>query len=212
MRNSLSLNFFLIIFLCTLVPSLVVARQKGKAPVVISNKISIFDTSFDHALYRGSLDISSHHLSGLFYLKRISSNSVRIVFSNEFGLNFFDIEVRGNSLIVHSCFPSLNRKALLKLIKNDFRLLMIPDPTITKMKPVQSSDSMLNVFSVRSAKGSFIYSYDKSSGKLIRIQTSGSILGKTDLIVSDDDNSQPKKINISNPTIRLHLHMTFLST
>jgi len=187
----------------------------GQKKAVVSGSVpgmsSAFDTSFEKGLYKGSLDISKHHISGLFFLKRFSANDIRIVFSNEMGMNFFDVELKQNEFIVHSCFPSLNREALLKLLENDFRLLLFTDTTIFKIKQGRSKDPELNVFGVRSAMGSFHYTLDKDSGKVRRIQTSRSILGRTDLRVYGDNPRQPSKVHIMNATIRLHLHMVSLN-
>jgi len=187
-------------------------QQKGYMPGQSTYSNAIFDSSFEKALYKGSLDISKHHLSGLFYVKRVSLNSIRILFSNELGMNFFDFELKGDEFIVHSCFSSLERASLLKLLENDFRLLLIPDTTvITRMTRGRSRDPELVIFGVKSARGSFHYTYDKNSGKIRRIQTSRSIMGRTDLRVYGYERLQPTKIHISNPTIRLHIRMTFLS-
>jgi hypothetical protein len=172
---------------------------------------SFFDSTFEKALYKGSLDISKHHLTGLFFLKRISENDVRIVFSNEVGMTFFDLEIRNDSLVVHSCFPSLNRRSLLKLLKNDFRLLLIPDKAVRRTNCRMSKDSTLLNCKVKSDRGSFHYFLDKNSGKLQRLKSSNSIMGKTEITVNGLTPSQPKEILISNPTIGLHIRMKLLS-
>lgn len=211
MRSSLFHKCLLILYLLTGFSPWMMGQQKGIMPGQVPYTNAIFDSSFEKGLYKGSLDISKHHLSGLFYLKRVSLNSIRILFSNELGMNFFDLELKGNEFIVHSCFPSLDRASLLKLLEKDFRLLLIPDTTITTMKRGRSKEPELIIFRVKSARGSFHYTYDKNSGKIRRIQTSRSIMGRTDLQVYGDERLQPTKIHISNPTIRLHIRMTFLS-
>jgi len=171
---------------------------------------SLFDSTFETALYKGSLDISRHHISGLFFIKKISGEDVRIIFSNELGFSFFDLEFKGNNFIVHSCFPSLSRTSLLKLFENDFRLLFFPDTTIIHMKRGKSKDPELFVFRVKSAKGAFRYTVDKDSGKIRRIQTLKSIMGKTDLWVYGESSRQPQKLHIMNSAIRIHFKMVFI--
>lgn len=211
MRSSLFSKYLLFIFMCIGISALTMGQTTENIAEQHLYKTSIFDSSFTKVLYKGSLDISKHHLTGLFFLKRISANSVRIVFSNELGMNYFDLELKGNKLIIHSCFPSLKRTSLLHLIENDFRLLMVPDTTIKRIKHIESKDPELLVFRVKSARGYFLYTYARGTGKIWRIQTTHSIIGKTDLRVDGDDRYYPAKVNISNPTIRLHLHMIFLS-
>ncbi len=211
MKSLLSVKSLLILSCMIVLSQWTMGQQKGYVPGQGPYTTAIFDSSFERALYKGSLDISKHHLSGLFLIKRISGNAIRIVFSNELGINFFDFELKGDEFIVHSCFPSLEKASLLKLLGNDFRLLLIPDTTITRMKPGRSRDPKLSIFGVKSARGSFHYTYDYDSGKIRRIQTSPSFMGRTDLQVYGDERMQPTRIHISNPTIRLHIRMTFLS-
>jgi hypothetical protein len=186
-------------------------QKKRDVPGYFKYTTSIFASSFQKALYKGSLDISKHHLSGLFLLKRVSANSVRIAFSNELGMSYFDIEITNDKLIIHSCFPSLNRKTLLHLIEKDFRMLLLVNTKIIRIRSCNSKDPELLVFEVKSAKGVFRYTYEKDSGKIQRIQSYRTIIGKTDLIVQSDGGLQPVKVNIYNPIIHLHLHMTLLS-
>ena len=211
MRNSLLHKLLLIFFMLIVLSPWILGQSKGTISGPGSYTTAIFDSSFEKALYKGSLDISKVHLSGLFFVKRVSGNSIRFMFSNELGMNFFDFELKGKEFIVHSCFPSMNRKSLLKLLENDFRLLLVPDTTVRRMKPERSKDPELLIFGVKTARGYFHYSYDKDSGKIRRIQTSRSVIGRTDLRVYGDKRLQPGKINITNPAIRLHIRMTFLS-
>ena len=211
MRSSSFHKLLLIFFLWIWFSPWIMGQPKGYISGQGPYTTAIFDSSFEKALYKGSLDISKHHLSGLFFLKRVSMNSVRIIFSNELGMNFFDFELKGDEFIIHSCFPTLDRKSLLKLLENDFRLLLMPDTTVIRMKRGPSKDPELLIFGVKTARGSFHYTYDKDSGKIRRIQSSRSIIGKTDLRVYGDMRLQPVKIHITNPAIRLHIRMTFLS-
>ena len=186
-------------------------QTAGYSPAEGPLSRSIFDSTFEKALYKGTFDISKHHLSGLFFMKRTSATSIRILFSNELGMNFFDVELKDDQFIVHSCFPSLNKPSLLKLLENDFRLLLLQEKNITRMKLMKSKDPEQIIYGITSSRRSFRYTYNKASGRILRVQTLHAFLGKTDLSVSGDGGLQPRKIHISNPTIRLHIRMTFLS-
>jgi hypothetical protein len=172
---------------------------------------SVFDPSFEKALYKGSMDISKYHFSGIFLLKKTSERSFRIVFSNELGMSFYDLELKGDEFIVHSCMPLLNKAPLLKLLEHDFRLLLVPDTTIFMMKRGRSPNRDLTVFAIASARGSFHNTYEIDSGRIRRIQTSRSSSVRTDLQIPGYEGKLPRKITISNPTIRLHVQMTLLS-
>ncbi|MCX6249021.1 MAG: hypothetical protein NTW10_14945 [Bacteroidetes bacterium] len=210
MRSFFCRKFILVLLLWTTLSPWIMGQQAGTVPGKGLFTMAVFDSSFEKALYKGSLDISKHHLTGLFYLKKVSENSVRVVFSNEMGMTFFDLEIKNDKLIVHSIFPSMNKSSLLKLLRSDFRLLMVPDTTVKKSKQAASDDSGSILFKIKSARGSFYYTYDKLTDRISRIRTSGAIMGKTDLQVTRDSRLQPKKIEIANPVIGLHIQMTFL--
>ena len=86
-----------------------------KASDTIKNWEPVFGDDFQKGLYRATLDISKNHLTGFIFIKKISDTSYRILFSNEFGMQIFDFEFLENEFIVHQCFPSLDRKSLLKI-------------------------------------------------------------------------------------------------
>ena len=211
MRNSLFRSLFLILLLCTGFSLLVLCQTKGYVPGQGPYTTAVFDSSFVKALYKGTFDISKNHLSGLFMIKRTSGNSIRIVFSNEFGMKFFDFEFKGSEFVIHYCYPSFERHSLMKILELDFRLLMVPDTSVITMKRGHSKDPGRVVFNVKSARGGFHYSYDIDSGKIRRIQTSMSLMGKTDLQFYGDERVRPTRIILTNPTIGLHIKMTLLS-
>jgi hypothetical protein len=211
MRNSVSSKLFLILIISLGFLSSALCQPKGYVPREGPFTTVIFDSSFVKALYKGSFDISKTHLSGLFLIKRTDTNSIRIVFSNEFGMKFFDFEFNDDAFVVHYCFPSFERRSLMKLLERDFRLLMVPDNTVKSMKRERSKDPESIVFMVKSARGSFHYTYDLNSGRIRRILTSGSVMGKTDLHLSGAEHFYPARITLSNPAIRLHIKITFLS-
>lgn len=210
MQNSLFHKYTFLVILFTVISSLVNGQSKAYPPGHGSYRLSVFDTAFEKALFKGTFDISKHHLSGLFFIKRTSPGSVRIMFSNEMGMTFFDVELNGDEFIIHSCFPSLNKASLMKMLSNDFRLLLIPAANIKSMKLLKSKDPGQVVFKVKPPKGSFLYTWNKDSGRICRIQTSNAFFNKTDLILEGDNGPEPKKISISNPMIRLHIRMTYL--
>jgi len=210
MRDSRSLSLFVVLLLR--IGLSFPAECQGTTPVPGTSPVTtdVFDSSFVKALYKGTFDISKNHLGGLFMIKRTAQNSIRILFSNEFGMKIFDFEFRRDTFLVHYCFPSMERKSLLNLLEKDLRLLLVPDLSVKKTKPVKSKDAGLLVLKIRSLRGSFLYSYDKVSGRIRRVQTSGAVFGKTDLQLSGDSGLQPAGISLDNPVIGLHIKMTLL--
>ena len=211
MKNFLSRSFLLILSLWIVMASPATCQPEEYVPGKGPWTTAIFDSSFTKALYKGTFDISKTHLTGLFMIKRTGENSIRIVFSNEFGMTFFDFEYRGEQFVVHYLYPSFEKHSLPDILEKDFRLLLVPDSTVKKMKPQNSKKPEVAAFGVKSTRGSFRYSYDHESGKIVRIQTSNSFISKADLLLYYEKGPVPKKIILDNPRIRLHIKLTFLS-
>ena len=165
--------------------------------------------SFEKGLYKSTLDISKHHMSGFIFLKKTSDSSFRIIFSNQIGMKFFDFEIVEENFIVHYCFPSLNRKPLLKILRNDFITFLFPfqglKKTILLKGTVDSCD-----FKVKTANGKWIYGISNFSKRIIRMNTRGRFIQKTSIRISYLD-ANPSKIIILNPTIRLTLEMDLIA-
>ena len=82
-------------------------------------------------IFKASLDIRDHHLTGLLLIKNMHSappgsatEDYRAVFMNEIGMTFFDLELKAGSMRMVSCFPSLDRKALFRILETDLRVLL----------------------------------------------------------------------------------------
>jgi hypothetical protein len=83
------------------------------------------------SLYKAVMEIGKHRLTGLMVIKRMDSihglhkeqSKFRVVFANEIGMTFLDLEILRDSMRVVSCFSSLNRKKFLEMIASDFRLI-----------------------------------------------------------------------------------------
>ena len=209
MSNSVPHKLLLLLLLWMTFPFMMSGQPESYLPGQDHHILAVFDSTFEKALYKGSFNISRHHISGLYLIKRVPDNSFRIIFTNELGMKFFDLEIGEKGSIVHFCYPSLKKRALLKLLENDFRLLFFPVTTI-RMKQLRSRDPVLLRYGVKIRKGNFYYTFRKETGKILRIQTSKTLLGKTDLRLDNRSSMLPAHIRLDNSTIHLHIRMTLL--
>jgi hypothetical protein len=89
-----------------------------------SSLVSPFGSSFQKALYKATLDIRDNHLSGYLMVKKTNDSSLRMVFTNDIGLTIFDLEFSGGRFIRHYLFESMNKKAFVKILEQDFRAML----------------------------------------------------------------------------------------
>jgi len=210
MRIFLFVNLLLITLLVTPIDSFALQNEPILLPDTILNWDPLFGDDFQKGLYRTTLDISKHHLTGFIYIKKISDTSYRILFSNDFGMQIFDFEFSTNELVVHYCFPSMDRKSLLKLLENDFRILLFSNQGMKTITQDQSENKEELSFKIKAKTGKWIYRISSVSRKILSIRSVGKFVSKTriDLTHSADIVTG---ISISNPLIKLSITLNQIS-
>ncbi len=178
--------------------------------------------SFDKGLYKATMNIKNRELSGLLLIKRmdsvvdepgmraVSERTYRVVFANEIGLTFFDLEVSANSYRVIQCFESLNRKALQNILMNDLRVLLdlyaarpsqIYLQTRTGHQVVMIKEGNLQLWQTRNHAGDTLLSL---SGK-------SNVANPVHIDFREYQSGAPKKIILENRFIGLRLTMRKIS-
>ncbi|HLZ16248.1 MAG TPA: hypothetical protein VKQ08_04385, partial [Cyclobacteriaceae bacterium] len=85
-----------------------------------------FKPIFTSDLYAASADVTGKHLSGLILFKTMPDSSVRVVFTNEAGVKFFDFGFqRDGKFTAHQVIRQLNRKLVVRTLQKDFELAMM---------------------------------------------------------------------------------------
>jgi len=184
--------------------------EMNTPPDTIKQWKPVFDTSFQKGLFRTTMDIGKNHLTGFIFIKKVSDTSYRILFSNEIGMKFFDLEFREGEFIVHYCFPSMDRKSLMKLLDSDFRILFFPNLGIKKISRVKTEKENEKIFTINSEQGKWRYEVLTSSGKIFFIGTISRFISKA-RIKLDYSGDITTGIDISNPMINLSIIMNLIS-
>jgi hypothetical protein len=75
--------------------------------------------------FTASVDVVGNHISGLLFVKPQPGGLYRVVFTNEFGVTFFDFELgpKGH-FVVRDVVDKLNKKAVITTLRKDFQLLL----------------------------------------------------------------------------------------
>jgi len=107
-------------------------------------------------LFKTEITLFKNSFSGITVIKTLDNKNHRVVFINEVGMKFFDLEIGQDTFIVHQIFTSLNRKAFLNLLENDFRLMLFKELKFNKIIIYEDKKSEETV--VRDGnKGDFYY-------------------------------------------------------
>jgi hypothetical protein len=180
-------------------------------------------------LYKTSLDIKKHHLSGMLMIKKIAvlvkdiepghmqpetltgdSELFRIVFFNEIGMKYFDLELKRDSFTVISCFTSLNKKALLKIFETDFRMLLDQQTAENDGFYRQEETNML-VLKSRAGKYQTWKIYAPAGDTLLKTSAKSTIADPVFIYYPQYSGGLPSKISIENPVIGMKFFMKIMS-
>jgi len=164
MRNFLLSSLLLFFMACAQSPyrSLQIAEKNT------DYCLTHFEQHFKPLLFNTHAYISGHHLSGLLLIKEMPDSSIRVVFSNEMGLKYFDFEYSHSKFKVIYCIHQLNRKIVLNLLRKDLGLLIGEDIDFTRGKILQSGDEYF--YSFIKGKEQTYYVTDKTCTELKRIE------------------------------------------
>lgn len=208
-------NFLFVSLLVLSASVLPVSVHPEKTGTVLSQDTAlkwrpVFDTGFRKGLYRVGMDIGKNHLSGFIFIKKVTDTSYRIIFNNEIGMNIFDFEFLPGEFIVHSCFPSMDRKSLLKMLENDFRVLFFTGQGIKKTVPLKPGTKNERRYRISSETGRWLYHVSDPSNTILFIGSVRKFISKT-LIHIDNSEGAATGLIISNPMIRLSITLKLIS-
>lgn len=164
MRYLLLSSCFLLLFGCGTSPYLFL-EQNNAQPVCFNKLVPAFKTE----LYNAQINVTGKHLSGLLLFKTMQDSSIRVVFTSETGLTFFDFEFSENDFEVINCISKLNKKPVIKQLKNDIGLLLRHE---MKDKPslTMSGNNEL-YFGYKKSKETIWYITDNDCMYIKRIET-----------------------------------------
>jgi hypothetical protein len=82
-------------------------------------------TSAKNQKYNTTIDVLKNHLSGILVSKLYGDSALRLVYVNEFGMKYFDMEFIGHKTILHYVFEPLNKKAIVSSLERNFRNMFL---------------------------------------------------------------------------------------
>jgi hypothetical protein len=169
------------------------------------------DTAFHKALFRASLDIRDHHLTGLLFLKKIPDSGYRLVFSNELGMTFFDLGITADRMDVNYCFEPLYKKPLLKILHTDLSLLLhtVDHPKEPEFFRLKGSGTPVS----RSKQGNIRRwdVYSPGCDTLREIRGRSNPFEQVIISLTKYSRAIPSRIHISNPVIGMKMSLTLLN-
>ena len=185
-----------------------------------SQSVTRYSSPATSHIFKATLEIKKHRLTGLLVIKRMETSSpappqtgsgdscdvYRIVFMNEIGMKFFDLEMKADSFNVISCFESLNKKSLIKILETDFRMLTWPGSFISGKGYRQKKNNNL-VVSATTMKYKTWQTYSPSADTLYSTSAKSTLFDPVIISFDRYTNGFPDRIVIKNPFIGMKLSL-----
>jgi hypothetical protein len=167
-----------------------------------------FSSTGTELLYKTQIDISKDHYSGLFAIRISSDETYRVVFLNELGMKFFDIETGSNGLVIHYCYNSFQRRGIRNVLEEILNTLFLTGEPFEKGKAWITHSGDHTVYPVNLGGKIFCF-VNNVSGKLERIIKPGCFAEKM-IIEFTDYNQFPVDIRISVPSKKISIVLNSL--
>ncbi len=201
------IRFFLFSSLTFLVSGSCTMKRLSLLPVEDPGMITPinrpFSSSGTELLYKAQINISGNHYSGLFAIRIFPDEMYRVVFLNELGMKFFDLETGSNGLIVHHCFDAFQRTGIRKVLEETLNTLFLTGKPFEKGEALITHSGDYTVYPVTSGGKKFCF-VSNSSGNLERIVKQG-CFSKKMIIEFADYNQFPVDIHISFPQKKIEI-------
>ncbi|MEO6220780.1 MAG: hypothetical protein ABIO81_10160 [Ginsengibacter sp.] len=198
------MRYLLLINLLFALPGCVPMHKQMTTITEDARYIQRFIPAFHSALYKTTVDVVGNHLSGLLLIKKMPDNSIRMVFSNEMGLTFFDFEFAADgNFKVHSVIKKMNKKSVLKTLQHDFELILMN--RLDYANASVKTNEGLRWFVFPKAKGFNYYITDSAVTSLLRMERASSKKVIVQAIMKNYINGIPDTIGISHKTFSFNI-------
>jgi hypothetical protein len=159
--------------------------------------------------YDAGIDVMGRHISGLLLIKEMPDGSRRLVFTSEAGLTFFDFGFDGGgNFKVYYINTQLDRKAVVRLLEDDFSLLL----GFAFDKPVWRSWVLKDekYFGVSEKNENHYFITDEDCGSLQRLESGSKRKRKLTISMVGPDRETPDTITLQHHTFAMKINLTKL--
>jgi hypothetical protein len=173
--------------------------------------IQQFRPAFNSALYNTQVNVVGKHLSGLLLFKSMPDSSMRVVFSSEMGVKFFDFEFGADgSFSVHQVMNQLNKKAVINTLRSDFELLLMRD--LQPEKAIVKTDSIdgYTWYGFRHQHDTHYYITTASCDSLVRIEHAMKRKPKVQIVMRNYTHGVPDTIGITHKNFNLEIGLKYI--
>jgi hypothetical protein len=172
--------------------------------------VSWFKTDSDHILMNTTIDVMKKHFSGLMVIKQLTNDGYRVVFITEVGLKIFDLEfIPGETVKVHYFMDALNRKALIRTLSADLKLLLI-QPRKDEKPVLYDHSSGQKIIRYKHNRQRVYYEVSALTGKPVLAYRVSGTSKKARIDYYSRDGMQIDSVNINHYHVNLRIGMQLI--
>jgi hypothetical protein len=186
------------------------SAYKTLQPVTINNNcLQQFVPAFNGVWYKAEINVIGKYISGLLLIKELPDSSTRMVFTNEAGFTFFDFEfTAAGEFKVHKVIKQMNKKAVLKTLRKDFKLVLMRFFDFSKAATYTSEGSTYYRFNEN--KDYYYYVTDSSCTAITSMQRASKRKTVMEATMPVNEKPVPSKISIVHKNFNFTIQLTRL--
>jgi len=193
-----------IIFLTVLLQSCIVTNLQQ-----VNNDFSYIKILSDKSssyIYKTKIDLYENYFSGLIIIKP-KAESHRIVFINEIGMKFFDIELSADSYKLHQIFEPMNKKMFINLLVSDFKSILMYNLN-SESKYFRDNESDSDV--IKPIRRKELYFFNKDTHLPHKAFRYSTVRKNTFFTFREYEGNIPEKISIKHKNIKFVMELNFV--
>ncbi len=175
----------------------------------LKKAIFVFEQTEKATLYKTEINLFKNYFSGITVIKKISKKTYRIVFMNETGMKFFDFEISPEDYKIHHIFKPMNKKIFVKLLINDYRLILMNNINTEQAKKYLTKNKQ--TFVIKPNKSSTFYFFDTKTGLPERVEKYSYFRKIITINYLEYKNNKPQKIKINHKNILFKMEFLVVS-
>jgi len=156
--------------------------------------------------YHAGVDVAGSHISGLLLIKNMPDSSIRVVFTSEAGVTFFDFGFAEGNFKVHNIIGQLNKKPVIQTLRKDFELILGLSFQGASYQSWTMNDEVF--YGVKQKKETAYFITTKDCASLRRLELASSRKRKVTVLLSGQSHSSPEKIEIRHHTFNMKINLS----
>ena len=171
-----------------------------------------FQGQSDHFLFQTNINIYKNHFGGIMVVKSLSLESHRVVYVTELGIKIFDMEFfKNGDFKLHYCMDEINKKYVIKTLKNDLGLLLVSTPTGKKSDIWQDSQRQKTIVRSKDNIGLKSYIIDEKTKKVEEILVTKNLHKKMKVLFFSANGTELDSVRIKHYKIKLNIQLSKLN-